>query len=133
MNWITSNGWKEQNARGFTLIEVLMAMTIFAIGILALAGLQARYIGANAAARMQTEATALATRYLEWLQSLPYEHPELRPGGEYHDRSGAYRVSWSVRENEIPAGTKTIRIAVTPDNVRSRVMVRLSTMVGADT
>ena len=55
---------------GFTLIEVLVALAIFTIGILALTSLQAVYIGGNSSARMQTEATSLATQWLERLKFL---------------------------------------------------------------
>lgn len=123
---------EKRGLRGFTLIEVLMAMTIFAVGILALAGLQAGYIGGNAAARVQTEATAVASEYLEWLRSLPYDHFELRPVGTHHDRSGAYRVVWSVHENDVPSGTKTLRVTVTPENIRSAAPVRLTTVIASE-
>ena len=57
---------KDKNSNsGFTLIEVLIALAIFAIGILALTSLQAVYIGGNSSARMQTEATTLAAQWLE--------------------------------------------------------------------
>jgi len=118
--------------RGFTLIEVMAAMAIFAIGILALAGLQARYIGDNAAARMQTEATAVATAYLEWLRALPYEDPVLRPTGSRHVYRGAYRISWTVRADEILSGTKTLHVTVTPGNSRSGGSVRLSTLIAGE-
>ncbi|MGD8970515.1 MAG: hypothetical protein PVG01_03840, partial [Desulfobacterales bacterium] len=52
---------------GFALVEVLMAMVFFTVGILALAGLQITTINGNAAARMQTEATAIGARIVERL------------------------------------------------------------------
>ncbi|MGA9476566.1 MAG: prepilin-type N-terminal cleavage/methylation domain-containing protein, partial [Desulfobacterales bacterium] len=55
---------------GFALIEVLMAMVIFTVGILALTGLQITTISGNAEARMQTEATAIGARVVEQLRSL---------------------------------------------------------------
>lgn len=125
-------GCKNPDERGFTLIEVLFAMTIFTIGVLALAGLQARYISGNAAARMQTEATALAAAYLERLRALPYAHPELRAAAVHRDRRGPYRVAWTVVENDLLSGTKTLHITVTPDRVRSGAAVRLSTVVARE-
>jgi prepilin-type N-terminal cleavage/methylation domain-containing protein len=106
---------------GFTLIEVLIAVAIFAIGILALTSLQAVYIGGNSSARMQTEATSLAAQWLERLKILPYEHNDLDPVGNPHRQVvGAYRIEWNVTDNSPINEVKTIRIRVTPANLRGR-------------
>ena len=68
---LAKNTARDNKEEGFTLIEVLIAMAIFAVGILALAGLQVTYIGGNASAQMQTEATALGAQVIEHLKSLP--------------------------------------------------------------
>lgn len=132
MIWRLSLRGNYTGEEGFSLIEVLMALSIFAIGILALAGLQAQYIGGNSAAAMQTEATAMAAQYLEWLRTLPDAHSDLQAGVTHRERSGAYTVEWSVHENDTPPGTKFLHVTVTPDNPRSRRAVRLSTMIAAD-
>ena len=106
---------------GFTLIEVLVAIVIFAIGILALTSLQAVYIGGNSSARMQTEATTLAAQSLERLKILPYAHDDLDPVGNPHRQIvGAYRIEWNVADNSPINEVKTIRITVTPANLRGR-------------
>ena len=74
----------KNNQEGFTLIEVLIAMAIFAVGILALAGLQVTYIGGNASAQMQTEATALGAQVIEHLKSLPFDAAELDSAANPH-------------------------------------------------
>jgi prepilin-type N-terminal cleavage/methylation domain-containing protein len=106
---------------GFTLIEVLVATAIFAIGILALTSLQAVYIGGNSSARMQTEATPLAAQWLERLKILPYAHDDLDPVGNPHQQVvGTYRIEWNVADNSPINEVKTIRITVTPRNLRGR-------------
>jgi prepilin-type N-terminal cleavage/methylation domain-containing protein len=106
---------------GFTLIEVLVAIAIFAIGILALTSLQAVYIGGNSSARMQTGATTLATQWLERLKILPYAHDDLDPVGNPHRQVvGAYQIEWNVADNSPINEVKTIRITVTPANLRGR-------------
>lgn len=45
---------------GFTLIEVLVSMLVLAVGLLGLAGLQARSLGNNANAYNRSQATQLA-------------------------------------------------------------------------
>jgi type IV pilus modification protein PilV len=108
---------------GFTLIEVLVAMAIFAIGILALTSLQAVYIGGNSSARMQTEATTLAAQWLERLKILPYAHDDLDSGGNPHQQIvGAYRIEWNVTDNSPINEVKTIRITVRPSSPWGRTV-----------
>lgn len=51
--------------RGFTLLEVLVAITILAIGILALARMQVQAVQSNSSGRQLTEATILAQDKVE--------------------------------------------------------------------
>jgi type IV pilus modification protein PilV len=62
---------------GFTLLEVMIALAIFAIGILAVSAMQINSINVNAGARMQTEATSVASDAMERLLALPYDHSQL--------------------------------------------------------
>jgi type IV pilus modification protein PilV len=103
--------------QGFTLIEVLIAMGIFALGFLALASLQIKSISLNASSRMQTDATTLAVESLERLISLPYGHTELDQGNNPHSvPAGAYTIEWNVQDDVPVAATKTIVINVTGEN-----------------
>ncbi len=103
--------------RGFTLIEVLIAMAIFAIGILAIAGLQIRSINLNSSARMQSEATIVAVDVMERLASLPYDHPDLdESSGTQQNQVGAYTVFWQIDNDSPISWCKTIAVWVTADN-----------------
>jgi len=107
--------------RGFTLIEVLVAMAIFAIGILAVAGLQIRSINLNSSARMQSEATIVAVDVMERLASLPYEHPDLdESSGTQQNQVGAYTVFWQITDESPISWCKTIAVWVTADNPNAR-------------
>jgi len=111
---------RSTSRNGFALIEVLMAMVIFTVGILALAGLQITTINGNAAARIQTEATAIGARIVERLRSLPFDHEDLLPTVHPHSllASGSrpYVVNWTVRADIPVNGTKTVRVVVIPLN-----------------
>jgi len=124
----------KDNQEGFTLIEVLIAMAIFAVGILALAGLQVTYIGGNASAQMQTEATALGAQVIEHLKSLPFDAAELDPAANPHQPpaggSGPYDVSWTVADNTPVNNAKTIDVTVTPINRVNGRQVNISTIIG---
>ncbi len=98
---------KRTNCDGFSIMETLIALSIFTIGILAVATLVLSAIGENASARRVTEATALAEDRLEQLMALPYD---TIAGG--NDSEGAYEVIWDVAEDVIVAQTKSVTVTV---------------------
>ena len=111
---------------GFTLIEVLIAIAIFAIGILAIATLQIKSINLNSTARMQSEATTAAADCMERLLSLPYEHSDLvesvDPQHTQAGPNGEYTVFWSVTDETPINYCKTIAVWVTADNPHAKVV-----------
>jgi len=127
---------KQTTAQGFTLIEILVAMSIFAIGILAVTSMQIRSISQNASAGMQTEAATLAVDRMEQLLALPYEDPQLDedeavnphvvPSGD-----GDFTIQWTVVEDPKNNGlpVKHIHIQVTHTNPNAKT-VRLSSIKG---
>jgi prepilin-type N-terminal cleavage/methylation domain-containing protein len=98
---------KKTDCAGFSIIECLIALSIFSIGILAVATLVLSSIGQNGSARRLTEATALAEDRLEQLLALPYDNIT---AGE--SSQGLYTVSWDVTEDAIVAETKSITVTV---------------------
>jgi len=65
------------NENGFTMIEILIAISIFAIGMLAVASMQVSGIHGNATANALTGAAAWAADRLETLLVRPYDHIDL--------------------------------------------------------
>ena len=98
---------KKTCTEGFSIIECLIALSIFTIGILAVATLVLTSIGENASARRITEATALAEARLEQLMALPYSDIVAN-----QEIQGAYTVAWEVTEGDIVAETKSIMVTV---------------------
>lgn len=70
-----------EQANGFTLLEVMIAMLVFTIGILAVAGLQQHAIQQNGSAFDRTRANAVATAVLEELKQLPFTDSNLSANG----------------------------------------------------
>ena len=85
---------EKQNRRsnGFTLIEVLIAMSIFAIGILGLAKMQLSSIHGNASARKFTEAIVAAQSEIESLRLTPFANIT---NGAATTATG-YSVVWTI-------------------------------------
>ena len=61
-----------RNAEGFTLLEALMAIAIFSIGILAVAGLQTRSVNVSTESMRHIESDAQITDMVERLKSRPW-------------------------------------------------------------
>ncbi|MDO3377782.1 type IV pilus modification PilV family protein [Geoalkalibacter halelectricus] len=122
-------------ARGFTLLEVLFALSLFAIGLLAVASLQGTALRAAADAEQRAQARAAARSLSEHLLALPFDHPELRDvdgsgraGLDDRDAEDSQadhrleppgqagmRLFWNIAEEDPAPGLKTVRvIAVWP-------------------
>jgi len=99
---------QRMNNQGFTLVEVMIGMAIFAIGFLAVSAMQITAIQGNGTAREGTEAATLAAAQAERLMALPYAN--IVNGGPVIN--GAYTLSWNVANDSPVTGTKTITIRV---------------------
>lgn len=106
-----------KNANGFSLIEMLIAMCVLAIGMLAAASLQYSAVRNNTTGNTATQANMLAKATIEMLKSQNIESTALAVG-DYVDPSpvdangnpgGIYNRSWQID----PLGTSTRRISVT--------------------
>ena len=98
-----------KNQDGFTLIEVLIAVTIFAVGLLAIAAMQTSAIRMNSTGNRLTEASTLCIDRFEQLMSQPYS--QLVTGADPVTPDG-YTVSWTVQPNILATDTSTIMIRV---------------------
>jgi len=65
---------------GFSLIEVLIALTFLAIGLLAMASLQVTSVRGNFFSNSLMQATYVAQDRLEFLKNLPFSDPLLSTG-----------------------------------------------------
>jgi type IV pilus modification protein PilV len=102
----------QKDQSGFSLIEVLIAMTIFAIGVLALAEMQITAIRGNAFSSTTTDGTTLAQDQIEQLMNLPYDDGALAAGNHGPVTQDVYNVSWDVANGPV-ANTKTVNVSVT--------------------
>ncbi len=106
-----------KNANGFSLIEMLIAMCVLAIGMLAAASLQYSAVRNNTTGNTATQANMLAKATIEMLKSQNIESTTLAVG-DYVDPSpvdasgnpgGIYNRTWRID----PLGASTRRISVT--------------------
>ena len=109
------NGFDLCCEKGFTLVEVLIAVSIFAVGLLAVAMMLDTAIQHNSSARFITEATEIAHSQMEKLMNSPYDDANLEEASSPYGPNpiANYNVSWTVRENVPMPAMKTIRLSVT--------------------
>ena len=111
---------------GFTLIEVLIAITIFAIGLLAIAGMQMTAIQTNSSASEITGRVALAEGIMEEILSEggPVDFNTVAPDvdivwdfeGEtdyWVDGAGVFRAVYRVLPDVPINGVLTVQVQVT--------------------
>ncbi len=105
---------EQQNVNnGFTLIEVLITMTILAFGILAVASMQIWGIRGNSTAIWHTEAATTAADRIERLMTLAYDHADLATGAHGPVTKDDYTLNWQVTTDAPVNNTKTIVVTVT--------------------
>jgi len=116
---------KSQKDQGFTLIEVLIAISIFAVGLLAVATMQLSAINVNSTAGRITTRMTWAQDKIEELMALPYSDPWLEAAGNPpagNDSAGnthqlspttdGYTISWTVTNDTPVPNTKLITVSV---------------------
>ncbi len=97
-----------------TLVEVLIALFVFSIGVMGAALMLGNAIRYSASARFMTEATEIAQYKMESLLNAPYHHSELDESQSPHGpvALGGYNLSWRVKEDLPMARMKTINLVV---------------------
>jgi len=118
---------KRLNERGFSIIEVMIAISILSIGILALASMQVAAMRGNSFAGSVTEGSTWALDHIEKLMNLPWDDASLQDkdddeaGGladigadaDFMVTRGRYAIHWNVANNVVTANTRTVNVIVT--------------------
>lgn len=94
---------------GFTLLEVMIALAVLAVGILGVFNMHIHSIQGNETAWKFTESASFAADQLERLMRLPYESPGLANGTA---AQGKYTVFWQTFDAEPVENVKRIRMDV---------------------
>ena len=106
------------NQNGFTLLELLIALTILTIGLLGLAGLHIAAIQGNVSGFKISTATAVAQERIEELKALDAADPALSAGAHADDGNQVvqgitYNRSYTIQDNTPVSGTSTMTLTIT--------------------
>lgn len=124
--------------RGFTLVEIMIAVFILVIALLGLISTTVIVIKSNSLSKTMTAATTLARDKMEPLKKTGYN--DLTGGTDYCDKDSAcqststansvYTRTWTVSADGVPAaGLKTIAMTVQWNWQGSPHSVSMSTIV----
>ena len=85
---------------GFTLVEIIVAISVLTIGILSIAVLQTSSIQRNSKARNVTEASTLATDEMEYRMALNFQSAYLADdtyADDYTTNNNGYAINTDIR------------------------------------
>ncbi|MEQ1832639.1 MAG: prepilin-type N-terminal cleavage/methylation domain-containing protein [Candidatus Eisenbacteria bacterium] len=119
---------RTRRSGGFTLIEVLVALMIFATGLLALALCVPMATKRVVKAGSQTRASSLASETAEELLTIPYGDGSLT-AGTHDDPSnpydGVYYVRWVVEDDAPSLNCKRVTVKVARGSASQPAEARL--------
>lgn len=122
---LKQQGIERLGEAGFTLLEVITAVSILTVGLLAVASMQTAAIRGNDTAYGVTEGATWAQNRLEALIALPYDDPLLANGTGKADPTppapNGYSITYEVDDGPVE-NTKLITvIAISQDRGQTKV------------
>ena len=119
-------GVHEANSRGFSLIEVMFAMTFLSIGLLAVAQMIPLGMAGVVQARVRTNATQAAQEKLDELRGDDFSAASLA-AGTYTEDTGDYALTWVITDNTPVPGVKRLALTASWEHWSGTKTVDLST------
>ena len=113
--------------RGFTLVEVIVAMLVCVVGLVGLAQMLAVTLRMQQLGRNSTSAVRLAQDKIDELSSVPFGQPSVACGGSLATNMTNYNDSVAAAAGSVTGYTRRWQIVAGPDgdlNIR-QVTVRL--------
>jgi type IV pilus assembly protein PilV len=131
----SANAKRSEAQRGFSIIEVMIAISILSVGILALASMQVSAMRGNSFASGVTEGSTWAADQIEKLMKLPWDdlsledadgdganglddigfdnNPATKPDADFRATQGGFSIHWNVAQDVVTTNTKTVNVIVT--------------------
>ena len=122
-----------KNERGFTLLEVMMALTVLAIGMLGIVALQAATVGSTQDANQFQTANAVARTWIQRLQrdALRWNHPsQYNTADDIGDTAWVQLADSSANKWVRPNAVDALELGASPAFDRNGNDVRLDDKVG---
>lgn len=115
-------------SEGFSLIEVMIAITFLGIGLLAVGQLVPLGMAGITQARVRTNAVQAAQVRMDDLRSEAFAAPALA-AGTYTETVGNYTLTWTITDDNPVPGSKRINLTASWQNLTGVKTARLTTFV----
>jgi len=101
-----------RDSRGFSLLEAMISLAIFSVGILGIAALQSTATTNNAMAETSQGNTAVAMSEIEELMAADYIDQRIfyDGAGAFETADGKYSIAWNVVTNKAVPGAKVVEV-----------------------
>lgn len=104
-----------RNEKGASVVEIMVALVIFGIGLVAAVRMLPESNAKSTRSRNKTVAVNLAQEKMEELLSRSYKHADLNPGNHADPDNpvdGHYLREWTITDNTPVQGMKMISVSV---------------------
>ncbi len=116
-------------AEGFTLIEIMIAVAIISIGLLALGGLQVSLVRGNALSQRMTAAISVAEQQIEQVKNTPYANIQSQSATQIQASGLNFTRQVTVTDNSPLANTRSVNVTVAWSDGLKTHMVPLTTVI----
>jgi prepilin-type N-terminal cleavage/methylation domain-containing protein len=116
---------------GFSLVEVMIAITFLGIGLLAIGQLVPAGMAGISQARVRTSAVQAAQMRVDDLQAEDFTAAALT-AGTYTETVGNYTLTWTIIDNTPVPGSKRINLIASWPALTGTKTARLTTFVTAN-
>jgi type IV pilus modification protein PilV len=115
---------KRRSDSGFSLIEIMVAMTFLSIGLLAIAQLIPTGLKGITEARVRTNAVQTAQQIVDGLRASDYDTLN---AGTYNQTTGRYASTWTITDNSPTPNSKRVDVVTSWGPAQNRRNVTMST------
>ena len=122
-------GGRRRGDRGFSLVEMMLAMTVLGIGLLSIAQIIPLALAGTTQARVRTQAVQAGQQRLDDLMAVPYDS---LLAGSFSETIDSYSVAWTVSDDVPVPGSKRIDLVASWVTLKGTQTVELTTLRSGD-
>lgn len=119
---------RKEASGGFSLIEVMVALTFLGIGLLAVAQMIPTGMAGITQARVRTNAVQAAQQRVDFLRAEDFADVT---AGAFSDSTGDYVLNWMITVDDPVPGMKRVDMTASWENITGPKSVNLSTYLTA--
>lgn len=119
---------RRNDSRGFSLIEIMVAMTFLGIGLLAVAQMVPLGMAGVVQARLRTNATQAAQEKVDELRGEDFTSAALT-AGDYTEDTGDYNLQWTIADDTPVPGIKRVEVTASWEHWSGTKTVDLTTHI----